>query len=101
MGAVLAISMIRSTSARSTATSLNRRTARRRRVQELLLLLLRMALLAVLSVALGWLADTIGIREALIVVNLFLFMPLIFFWLAFRRDSTKIPVPNTAYVEAD
>jgi MFS family permease len=56
---------------------------------------------AVMSVALGWLADTIGIREALIVVNLFLFMPLIFFWLAFRRDSTKIPVPNTAYVEAD
>ena len=51
-------------------------------------------LFAALSVMLGWLADAIGVREALIIANILAFTPLIFFRLAFQ--SVKLAETNMA-----
>ncbi len=54
---------------------------------------------AVVSVVIGWLADTIGIREALIGVTLLSLTPLIFFRLAFRHSSVREPALDVALTE--
>ncbi|GAB4512234.1 MAG: MFS transporter [Anaerolineae bacterium] len=46
---------------------------------------------AVFSLLLGWLADVMGVRNALIIATLFGTTRLIFYWLAFRRDPAPQP----------
>ena len=44
-------------------------------------------LFAVVSTLLGWLADQIGVRWALLVSTTLCIIPLLFYWLAFRQDK--------------
>lgn len=46
-------------------------------------------LFAVASIALGWLADRFGVRDALIIATLLSFTPLLFYRLAFRHSSAS------------
>jgi MFS family permease len=51
-------------------------------------------LFAVVSTLLGWLADQVGVRIALLVSTSLCMIPLIFYWLAFRES--KHPAPQEA-----
>jgi Na+/melibiose symporter-like transporter len=48
-------------------------------------------LFAVVSTLLGWLADQVGVRIALLVSTSFCMLPLFFYWLAFRQGKTSLP----------
>jgi hypothetical protein len=49
--------------------------------------LLGSAAFAVVSIGMGWVADQIGVINTLLGAQLFLVMPLFFYWLIFRRGS--------------
>ena len=53
-------------------------------------------LFAVVSTLLGWLADQIGVRWALLVSTSLSMVPLIFYWLAFRQRGTDAPQERDA-----
>ncbi len=58
-------------------------------------------LYAVVAVGLGWLADRIGVRSALIITTLLSFTPVIFLWFAFRRDSHYVNGSQTISAAGD
>ena len=48
-------------------------------------------LFAVVSTFIGWLADQFGVRVALLISTSFCITPVIFYWLAFRREESPRP----------
>lgn len=52
-------------------------------------------LFAVVSTLLGWLADQIGVRYALLISTSLCIVPLFFYWLAFRQGKTPVAPENS------
>lgn len=52
-------------------------------------------LFALVSTGIGWLADQIGVRLALLVSSSLCIIPLFFFWMAFRQEKTPELEPSS------